>query len=76
MDGDMESPALEITYIAAKKGGSAASDNPHIPYVKTNHGVSYHSDFFLKNLLKMPLWLRLQPTIRFLMRILSKGARD
>ncbi len=43
IEDERESPALEIMDIVAKKGGIVSYNDPHIPSVKTNHWVTYHS---------------------------------
>ena len=43
IDDERESPALEIIDIVAKKGGHVSYCDPHIPNVKTNHGLEFNS---------------------------------
>jgi UDP-N-acetyl-D-glucosamine dehydrogenase len=43
IDDERESPALEIIDIVAKKGGNVSYNDPHIPNVKTNHGLTLSS---------------------------------
>jgi UDP-N-acetyl-D-glucosamine dehydrogenase len=43
IDDERESPALEIIDIVAKKGGKVSYSDPHIPNVKTNHGLIFNS---------------------------------
>ena len=43
IDDERESPALEIMDVVAKKGGIVSYNDPHIPRVKTNHGITYQS---------------------------------
>jgi UDP-N-acetyl-D-glucosamine dehydrogenase len=43
IDDERESPALEIMDIVAHKGGIVSYNDPHIPMVKTNGGLSLSS---------------------------------
>ena len=43
INDERESPALEIMYITAHKGGRVSYHDPYIPQVKTNDGRKFNS---------------------------------